>query len=41
MDVQNRINALLGYREELDEEDKEVFDMLIGCAREVAFLQAG
>jgi hypothetical protein len=39
MNVEEKIDSLLGYREELDEEDKEVFDMLIGHARELASLQ--
>jgi len=40
MDVQNKINSLVQYRENLDSEDKKVFDMLVGHAREIAFLQA-
>ncbi len=35
-DIEERIESLLGYRQALDEEDKEVFDMLVGCARELA-----
>jgi len=35
-DVEGKIDALLGYREALDEEDKEVFDVLIYHARELA-----
>jgi hypothetical protein len=40
MNVQNKINSLLRYRDSMDAEEKEVFDMLVGHAREVAFLQA-
>ncbi|MFH1684951.1 MAG: hypothetical protein ABH983_01470 [Candidatus Micrarchaeota archaeon] len=40
MDVQNKINSLVQYRENLDNEDKQIFDMLVGHAREIAFLQA-
>jgi hypothetical protein len=35
-DIEERIESLLGYRQALDEEDKEVFDMLVGYARELA-----
>ena len=35
-DIEERIDSLLGYREALDEEDKEVFDMLVDYARELA-----
>ena len=34
-DVEEKIDSLLGYREALDEEDKEVFDILVGHAREL------
>jgi hypothetical protein len=39
MDIQNKINSLLRYRESMDAEEKEIFDMLVGNAREIAFLQ--
>ncbi len=35
--MQNRINQLLKYREKLTDEEKEVFDMLIKYAREIAY----
>lgn len=34
--IEEKIHSLLGYREALDEEDKEVFDMLVGYAWELA-----
>jgi hypothetical protein len=37
MDIQNKINSLLRYRESMDAEEKEIFDMLVGNAREIAF----
>ena len=39
MNAEEKIDSLLGYREYLDEEDREVFDILIGHAREIANLQ--
>jgi len=35
-DVEEKIDALLEYREALDEEDREVFDMLVDYARKLA-----
>ncbi len=40
MDIQNKINSLLRYRESMDADEREIFDMLVGNAREIAFLQA-
>ena len=40
MNIQNKINSLLRYRESMDAEEQEIFDMLVGNAREIAFLQA-
>ena len=34
--IQERIDTLLCYREALDESEKELFDMLIGYANEIA-----
>jgi hypothetical protein len=33
--VEEKIDALLEFRAALDNEDREVFDMLVGCAREI------
>ncbi len=35
-DIQGKIDSLLQYRDELDDEDREVFDILVGHAREIA-----
>jgi hypothetical protein len=34
--IQERIDALMGYREALDGSERELFDALIGYANEVA-----
>jgi len=39
MDVYEKIDALMHYRNALDEDDKEVFDILVNSAKEVALLQ--
>jgi hypothetical protein len=35
MGVEDRFASLLRYRDALDESERELFDMLMSCAREV------
>jgi len=36
MEIEEKLASLNAYRGSLDESGREIFDMLMGCAREVA-----